>query len=256
MQAHLITLTTDFGAGSSYVAAMKGALLSVAPHVQIVDLTHDIPPQDLRAAALYLRDTLAYFPPATIHVVVVDPGVGSDRALLLIETAESQILAPDNGCWTLAIPSPDTVFRLNQPRFWRNPVSATFHGRDILAAVAGHLALGVPPQDLGEPATTWERIELPRPRRHGDAVVGEIINVDHFGNLISNIAGSDVGSGRVWIAGREIGELVRTYSHRPSGSLVALVGSGGFIEIAVVNGSAARVLQASAGSPVEVRKSR
>ena len=253
MQPKLITLTTDFGTGSAYVAAMKGALLSVAPAVQIVGLTHDIPPQDLRATALFLRDTLLYYPPNTIHVVVVDPGVGSDRALLLIQTAQSHILAPDNGCWTLAVPSPNSVLRLNQPRFWRNPVSATFHGRDILAPVAGHLALGVRPKELGEPTSTWERIELPPPTCRGDTIVGEIISVDHFGNLISNIPGADISTGRVSMAGREIGELVRTYSDRPVGSLVALVGSSGFIEVAVVNGSAAKVLQAGVGLRIEVR---
>src|SRR5689334_23663128 len=147
----LVTLTTDFGGGSSYVAAMKGALLTVNPAARLVDLSHDLPPQDLVATAYFLADALPWFPTGTIHVVVVDPGVGTERHLLCVEWRGQHLLVPDNGCWTALIADNErpTVHRLAERRFWRPEVSATFHGRDILAPVAGHLSLGVAPADLG-----------------------------------------------------------------------------------------------------------
>src|SRR5262249_14415902 len=148
----LMTLTTDFGEGSPYVAAMKGVLLSANPSLRLIDLGHAIPPQDVRHAAFFLAGCLPYFPPGTLHVIVVDPGVGTERALLHIEAGGHHLLAPDNGCWTLAAtrltaastrePGPLVVRHLTEPRFWRHPVSATFHGRDILAPVAAYLSLG------------------------------------------------------------------------------------------------------------------
>ncbi len=251
MRRPLVTLTTDFGTASVYVAAMKGALLATASDVDIVDLTHEIPPQDVRAAALFLRDALPYFPPGVIHMAVVDPGVGSDRAALLIENAGSLILAPDNGIWTVAAPSPDRVWRLKQPRRLLRSVSATFHGRDVFAPLAGRLAGGATPDEVGEPITNWCRVELPRPTVKGAVLFGEVIHVDRFGNLITNLVIAPEPY-HLRLGDRRI-EVVRTYSDRPAGSLVALVGSNEFIEIAVVNGSAANLLGTAVGASVELR---
>jgi S-adenosyl-L-methionine hydrolase (adenosine-forming) len=253
----LVTLTTDFGAGSSYVAAMKGALLAVNPAARVLDLTHDLPPQDLVATAYFLADALPWFPRDTIHVIVVDPGVGTGRALLCVAWNGSYLVVPDNGCWTSLIDEtgpPPLVHRLTERRFWRPEVSATFHGRDILAPVAGHLSRGTAPADLGPPATTWQRLSLPRPVASPEGVRGEVVVVDRFGNLVTNIPARAVPlESRVAVPGSEAVRFVRTYGDAEPGALVALIGSGGRLEVAVVNGSAAARLGLGVGAVVELR---
>ncbi len=261
MTAPLLTLTTDFGDGSSYVAAMKGVLLGINPTLQLVDLSQSIPPQDIRAAAYFLAGCVPYYPPRTIHLIVVDPGVGTSRALLHIEAGGQQLLAPDNGCWTLAAaqldPSP-RVRRLSEGRFWRQPVSDTFHGRDILAPIAAHLSLGVPAEQLGSLVSEWVRFEPTRPAITPSHISGEVVVVDSFGNLLTNIPGdafTALGTCRVRAGSREVSNVVRTYGDAAPGTLVALVSSSGVLEIACVQGSAARVLGAGVGTPVEVMTS-
>ena len=253
-----ITLTTDFGDGSSYVAAMKGDLLSVNPAARLVNLSHTIPPQNLVAAAYFLADTLPWFPPRTIHVVVVDPGVGTNRAILCVEWSDQVIVVPDNGCWTAILrptDQPPGVYRLEERRFWRAEVSATFHGRDVFAPVAGHLSLGVAPSELGSKIEDWVRLELPSARAAPDGIHGKVIIVDRFGNLISNILpDGEMGAGSVQIDGRFAARLVNTYGDAEPGTLVALIGSAGRLEIAVVNGSAADRLGLGLGSEVEFRR--
>src|SRR5438067_9657108 len=165
MPAPLVTLTTDFGEDSPYVAAVKGVILSVNPDARLLDLGHQLPPQDIPHASFFLTAAIPYFPPGTLHVVVVDPGVGTERALLYVEVGGQRLLAPDNGCWTRLIAAGATprVIRLAEPRYWRQPVSATFHGRDILAPVAGHLSLGLDPGLLGPAVTKWVRWDEPAP---------------------------------------------------------------------------------------------
>src|SRR5947208_810352 len=202
----LITLTTDFGGDSPYVAAMKGVILNLNPRARLIDLSHQIPPQDVRFAAFFLRACIPYFPPEAIHVVVVDPGVGTDRALLYVEVDGHRLLAPDNGCWTgllgqtflsgkpvgqTLLSGKPTVIRLTERRFWRPTVSPTFHGRDILAPVAARLSLGEDPRSLGTPFDDWLRLEIPSPTIEPDRLVGEVIFIDHFGNLITNIPGTE-----------------------------------------------------------------
>lgn len=257
MAEPLVTLTTDFGDGSPYVAAMKGVLLALNPSARVHDLSHRIPPQDLRHASFFLRAALPYFPAGTIHVVVVDPGVGTDRAALLVEAASQRVLVPDNGCWTeWACTSPERplVRRLAEPRYWLAQVSATFHGRDIFAPAAAHLSLGVEAHLLGPPAADWTELPLPRPVQSGDRLLGEVVFVDDFGNLISNIPADALsGTGaRVWVGDREIASRVRTYGEAPPGTAVALISSVGTLEIAVVQGSAARRLGAGIGVQVRV----
>ena len=251
MASPLLTLTTDFGEGSSYVAAMKGVLLSINPDLRIVDLSHSIPPQNIAHAAYFLADCLPYFPSRTIHVVVVDPGVGTERALLHVEARGQQLVAPDNGCWTLACPQP-SVRRLADKRFWGNPVSATFHGRDILAPVGAYLSLGVPATQLGPPVSDWVRFTPPEPRTLPDRLAGEVVFIDSFGNLLTSIPGTVLSTASNVRIGSQEAQIVRTYGEAAPGSIVALVSSSGMLEIACVNGSAATRLGVGVGTPVEM----
>ena len=226
--------------------------------LSLVDLTHEIPAQDLIATALFLDNTIPYFPEGTIHVVVVDPGVGTQRALLLVEVAGQRLLVPDNGCWTSVIRkagSPPRVVRLTEPRFWRRPVSSTFHGRDILAPVAGWLSKGEVPEAFGSVVSSWVEGCLPAPKKTPDGWEGEVLTIDHFGNLMTNIPADlmEVRSAdgiRINLAGNEIRGLKRTYGEATPGSLIALVSSSGYLEVAQTNGSAAALLHASRGMPV------
>lgn len=251
----LVTLTTDFGDGSSYVAAMKGALLAVNPTVRMLDLSHCIPPQDLIAAAHFLADALPHFPAGTIHVVVVDPGVGSSRELLCVLWRGQAILAPDNGCWTglehLEPGLSPVVYRLTDRQYWSASVSATFHGRDILAPAAAHLSLGVAPAELGDRVESWIGLKLPQPAIEGETVQGEVTQVDAFGNLITNISAAVLGYRRCIRVGiNSPVRWVRTYADAEPGTVVALIGSSGKLEIAVVCGSASQSLQTGVGAAV------
>jgi S-adenosylmethionine hydrolase len=255
----LITLTTDFGSGSHYVAAAKGVILALNSEVRIVDLSHDIPAQDLRQAAFFLANTLHYFPPEALHVVIVDPGVGSKRPILYVELANLRVLVPDNGCWTWLLEGGrrrPRVIRLGEQRFWRSKVSATFHGRDIFAPVAANLSLGLDPRQLGPIVSDWVSLERPLPHRTPQGVSGEVIYVDAFGNLITNIPGEtltlDDRPKRVLVGGAEVPQIVRTYADATAGTLVALVSSSEWLEVALVQGNAARQLQAGIGTPITI----
>jgi S-adenosylmethionine hydrolase len=257
----IVTLTTDFGMSDSYVAQMKGAILAINPEVQLVDVTHAIPPQGIARAAAVVEEIACVFPPASIHVAVVDPGVGSDRALLSAESAGQRFLAPDNGLLTLLFrrfPA-SRIHRLTADRFWRKPVSATFHGRDILAPVAAHWSRGTDLAEFGPAVDVASLVQLSFevPRREGNVLVGCVESVDSFGNLISNIREVDlpisdrtalrIGIGNVTIVG-----ISRYYSEHPGGSLMAFIGSSGRLEIAVTDGSAARNLDLSFGAGIRI----
>jgi S-adenosyl-L-methionine hydrolase (adenosine-forming) len=253
MAAPLVTLTTDFGEASPYVAAMKGVLLSINPDVGLLDLSHAIGPQDVRHAAFFLTETIPYFPPGVFHVVVVDPGVGSSRAVLHVGLGEHQLLVPDNGCWTpLAdhLGVPPIVRHVEERRFWRTTVSATFHGRDIFAPVAAHLSLGIKPAELGPETTDWIRLPRVAPTQNEHGWEGEIIFVDSFGNLISNIPGPEAAAvgGTVWLNDRRANRWVRSYAEAEAGTAVVLVSSSGFLEVAIVQGNAAQRFQAGVGT--------
>lgn len=255
----VVTLTTDFGEASPYVAAMKGVLLSINPAVRILDLSHRIPPQDIRHAAFFLAAALPEFPPCAIHVVVVDPGVGSERALLYVELDGCRLLAPDNGCWTeLArrASAPPRVIRLANARYWRPTISATFHGRDILAPSAGHLSLGVDPSALGPEVVEWVRLDLPGMSVQPNGWSGEVVFVDSFGNLLTNLPGKLLveTSARLFVGDEEVTRRVRTYAEAEPGAIVALQSSTEMVEIAVVQGNAAARLRASVGTPVYLQR--
>jgi S-adenosylmethionine hydrolase len=260
MAQPIITLTTDFGCRSPFVAAVKGVILCINPDARIVDLSHDIPPYDIRHAAFFLADALPYFPPGTIHVVVVDPGVGGEREILYVAVAGQRLVVPDNGCWTLLSQGhsqPLRVIHVTEPRFWRPIVSPTFHGRDIFAPVAAYLSLGVNPLQLGPITKQWHQLTWPTPTRRPDGISGEVIFVDGFGNLITNISSSALAAAgtrdtRISIETTPVPRRVRAYSEAAPGDLVALISSNGLLEVAEVQGNAARRLSAGLGAGVQV----
>lgn len=240
----VVTLLTDFGTADGYVGAMKGVIASRAPRARIMDITHDIAPQQVRAAAWALRQSSATFAPGSIHVAVVDPGVGSERRALLVKANDKLFVVPDNGIasWVEGAERA-RAWCLDAVELHRRPVSATFHGRDIFAAVAGHLAAGVPAERCGTEVARWERLPLPEPRRVGEAVEGEVIHVDRFGNLISNVTVEMLSPDRRWnvrLDDIEIGSVQRTYADVSAGELVAYLGSSQHLEVAVRDGSAAQ----------------
>jgi S-adenosylmethionine hydrolase len=255
----LITLLTDFGLDDAYVGVMKGVILRINPDVLLVDLTHAVPPQQILPGALMLRNAVAFFPDGTIHLAVVDPGVGSTRRPLLIETDRGFLVGPDNGvlCPAAAVMGRPRARLLANEKFFLHPVSETFHGRDIFSPVAAHLSCGVAPEAIGPMLESIVELELPQPRRSGATIAGEVVHVDHFGNLVTNI--SLEGLPRfpaqqvcVSISGTPIGTLLATYSAAPEGGSLALLGSWGTVEIAVRNGSAAKMFAAGPGTPVTV----
>ena len=256
----IITLTTDFGITDSYAAIMKGVLLSICPHAQLVDVSHLVPPQDLAAGALLLRQAAPFFPPETVHLAVVDPGVGTERRAVAVSGPQGLFVAPDNGLLTGVLPPDLSGVRavdLNRPQFWLPAPSTTFHGRDIFAPVAAYLAAGATLLDVGEPIPPegLTRLPWPKPTRRGHQLAGEVIYVDHFGNLVTNIQQSDlehVSAATVFVSEQRAGSVVRTYGDRGPGEPVAYVGSSGLLEIGVVNCNAAEALGAGRGSPVTV----
>jgi len=257
----VITLLTDFGLADFFVGAMKGAILSIHREATIVDLTHLIPPQDIWAAAITLADGIETFPEGTIHVAVVDPGVGSQRRAVLIETARFFFIGPDNGLFTLALEEdpPHRVIQITNARFFRHPVSRTFHGRDVFAPVAAWLARGVPPSEFGPEIAELQRLPIPRVERLGPTHWrGQIIHVDRFGNLITNVTARDVplealrAGGRLRVNGHEVAALRTHYQEAAEGEVFALIGSTGRLEISIRQGSAATTLGVGRGAAVEI----
>jgi S-adenosylmethionine hydrolase len=251
-----VTLTTDFGFRDGYAGAMKGVVLSLAPGATVVDVTHGVPPQDVTAGAVALAQAAPLFPPGTIHVGVVDPEVGGGRAGLLVECGGSFFVGPDNGLLSLAARGARRIFRIEAPAFRREPVSPTFHGRDIFAPTAGRLAAGVPASEAGPHVDTMVELAPATVGRRGARVEGRVIHVDGFGNLITSLGAEHVpaeasieveGTGGVYHP-----VLARTFSDVQAGALVAYLGSGGQLEIARRNGSAADHVGAQRGSIVRV----
>ncbi len=268
--APIITLTTDFGLSDHYVAAVKGSILSVNSGATVVDISHDVPPQGIEQGAFLLGCAFPSFPAGSIHVAVVDPGVGTRRLPLALVTAEGIFIGPDNGILSAALadsfreaaasgplpvplPSGTKAFVLSEARFQRYPPSDTFHARDIFAPAAGHVSLGISPSDLGP--ETSEIVGLPpfRAKVKDGALAGRIIHVDHFGNLITTVRVDQLTSPalRIEAGARVIEGLSRTYAD--TGGVTALIGSSGFLEIALSCGSAAMEIGARLGDPVVVR---
>ncbi|MFE4108024.1 SAM hydrolase/SAM-dependent halogenase family protein [Almyronema epifaneia] len=254
-----ITLLTDFGSQDVYVGVMKGAIARIAPSAVVIDLTHDVAPQAVLAASFHLRSAYRYFPDGTVHVVVVDPGVGSQRRAIAVQMPQGYLVGPDNGVFSgvLADTTGLAAVELNNPVYWRSPQpSQTFHGRDVFAPVGAYLAKGTPFALLGTaiPVTTLKRLPAVDYQTTANGFGGSVQHIDRFGNLITSIPGK-VLANQQWVAAFDILEIqaVQAYADRPAGRLVALVNSQGWLEIAVSQGSAQAELKAAVGDPVEVR---
>jgi hypothetical protein len=253
---------TDFGIKDGNVGVMKGVILGMAPNAQIVDLSHTISPQNVGEAALVLARSAPYFPAGSIHVVVVDPGVGTERRHIAARLGEQNYVCPDNGILTPLLERAETegwhveIVHTNKPEFWLPKVSHVFHGRDIFSPLAAHLANGVPLQVLGTPIHDPVRLSLPRPQRTASGWRGEVIHIDHFGNISTNVRIEHLGELppgiEVHLCGVKIQGMVRTFGEKPHGELVALYGSTGNLIVSVVNGNAAQRLNAKVGDSVEV----
>jgi S-adenosylmethionine hydrolase len=264
----IITLTSDFGCADEFVGVMKGVILGLAPGVRIVDLSHQIAAYDVRQAAFLLGSAHRFFQAGTVHLAVVDPGVGSARRIVLVEAGGQLFLAPDNGLLSLVLIEADAarIWQVDNRELFLAEVSATFHGRDILAPVAARLAGGLEPDRVGPPLAPADLVHLtdllPMIDRRLGVVVGRIEQVDHFGNLITNISGRLLteifGPGltrlKVSCGGREIRGLSTTFSGVATGAVAALVGGRGYLELAVNQGRADWRLAGRAGVPVSVRK--
>lgn len=261
MPRPIIALLTDFGLRDHYVAAMKAVALGICPEVDFVDITHDIAPQDVAGAALELTACFAYFPAGTIFLVVVDPGVGSARRALAAAAGMYRFVAPDNGVlFPVLQHAPDRrVVELKEPKYALPTMSRTFEGRDRFAPAAAWLAGGVEVAALGPPVHHIVELPISAPRRSGERLSGEVVRVDRFGNLITNIdrptleAFLDGRPGIVEVAGHAA-PIIATYADAPRGGLCALVSSSDRVEVAVNGGSAAAVLAALRGAAVHVRK--
>jgi S-adenosylmethionine hydrolase len=252
----IVTLTTDFGFHDGYAGAMKGVVLSLAPAATVVDITHGVPPQDVAAGAVALAQAAPLFPAGTIHVAVVDPGVGGDRADLLVEAGDQIFIGPDNGVLSLAARAGRRIYRIEAAGFQRQPVSPTFHGRDVFAPTAGRLASGASPSDVGPSVEGMFDLAQPVIARRAGRAEGAVIHIDAFGNLITSLTADHVpAEASVEVEGRGgifHPVLARTFSDVTSGALVAYLGSGGQLEIARRNGSAAAYVGAERGAVVRV----
>lgn len=231
---------------------MKGAILSVNPAAQIIDGTHDVPAQDVMRGALIVKQLFDAFPHGTVFVAVVDPDVGSARDILLIEQRQRILIAPDNGLLSL-LETDSHISIIDKPTFWRASVSSTFHGRDIMGPVAAHLTCGTAVAEVASPSRQAPiRLDWSSPEIHADSVVGEVVYVDSFGNLITNITADLLPNASTVVTFREIEiPLVKTYANRRAGSVVALLGSGNWLEIAVTNGNASEHFAAQLGDVVK-----
>jgi len=257
----IITLTTDFGLRDPYVAIMKGIILSINPEARIVDVSHQVPPGALMHAANVIKDTITYFPHGTINVVVVDPGVGGQRRPVAIETENYFFIGPDNGIfWPIieADRSP-TAIHLEEKKYFLSPVGNTFHGRDIFAPVAAHISRGIDIRKMGPVIRDPVALSIPRPEIKGDVLCGEIIRVDNFGNLITNINRTDMeaflqsATPRISIRELTIEDVRHVYTDVPRGELLALYGSMNRLEIAVREGSASDILAITAGEAIGMK---
>ena len=282
MTPPIITLTSDFGTQDGYVAAMKGVILGILPEATLIDISHDLPAHDIPHAAFVLGTIFRYFPKETVHLAVVDPGVGTSRRALMLVTPGGRFIAPDNGLLSYALmaygastgsiasaagetvlassmtarevelPTGCRAYVLDRCRYRRHPVSDTFHGRDIFAPVAAHLAAGVSAEELGTATDTVTCLDVPLPARENDVILGEIIHIDRFGNLVSNIQGNELAGRGVEteIEGVAIQGLSRSYAGGQG--LLAIIGSHGYLEVALREGSAAQRLGARVGTGLKV----
>jgi S-adenosylmethionine hydrolase len=257
----LVTLLTDFGTRDWFVGTMKGVIQSIAPQATVIDLTHEIAAGDIRAAAFALAASYRFFPKGTVHLVVVDPGVGSARRPLAVETATHFFIGPDNGVLTWALKREKILapHSLENPDYFLTPVSRTFQGRDVFAPVAAHLCRGVPLRRFGPAVKEFVRLDWPEPKQTSRALRGEVIYIDRFGNAITNLEASRLprrGFLDVFVNGKRLCPVAEFYQAVPRGRPVAVQGSSGFLEVAVNGGNAAKRLGIRIGAAVCVSPAR
>ncbi|MBI2818249.1 MAG: SAM-dependent chlorinase/fluorinase [Acidobacteria bacterium] len=263
MPRSIVTLTSDFGLTDAYAGVMKGVILSINPEVDVVDITHDVRPYDLLEGALAISQTYRYFPPRTIHMVIVDPGVGSARRPLLVSAANQYFIAPDNGVLSLVYAREEdvTVRHITAAHYFLEPVSHTFHGRDIFAPTAGWLSRHVETEKFGDIVTDHVRFTFPQPKKVNERLLkGVVLRVDRFGNLMTNVTPADVPqlfgenppAFKVIVGKTEITRMFTAYSQGAPGEVFAILGSSGYLEIVSYRASAAQTLTVGKGAEVGV----
>ena len=268
----IITLTTDFGTTDAYVGIMKGVILGINPNVQVVDITHAVPPQDIHEAAFLIHSVHRYFPKGTVHTVVVDPGVGSDRQAIVCQTDQTFYVCPDNGILTYLLQEiendgrqPEHIVAIQNRAYSLPEVSQTFHGRDIFAPVAAHLSLGVPLGNIGPPVRNIVRFPIPMLTVSDDRLTGKIVKIDSFGNAITNISeyvlarlesrsAEEVSNYEISVGSVRLKGLNRSYAEAEIGAPLAIIGSSGMLEIAVNCGSAEAILGLKRGDTVVIQR--
>jgi hypothetical protein len=259
----IITLTTDYGTNDHLVGVLKGVILKINPDVQIIDITHQVAPFDLLDGALSIAAAYSYFPQRSIHVVIVDPGVGTERRPILVSGQNHYFLAPDNGVLSGIYEKehPVVVRHITSEHYFLQPVSKTFHGRDVFAPVAAWLSKNWQPASMGEEISDFKRFAMPKPKEADGLLKGVVLKVDAFGNLITNFRVDDLpanavekGEVRLQIGSHPVTKFVPTFAQGAAGEAVAYIGSSGFLEVAMNKGSAARTLGLGRGTPVLLTK--
>ena len=255
----ILSLLTDFGTQDGFIGVMKGVIWGICPDVKISDLSHEVQPQNVAQGAVILSRVAPFFPSGTVHVAVIDPGVGTARRAIAARLGEQLYVAPDNGLLTPLIQDaeendlPITFVDLDNPDYWLKSITGTFHGRDLFAPVGAHLAAGVPLEELGTVINNPILFDMPVPEKTDTGYKAHITLIDHFGNIRTNLRADKVNTNAtIRIAGEEISGLVKSYGHKAVGTLVSLSDSGGYLEVAVVNGNAAERLGVNIGDVIEI----
>jgi S-adenosylmethionine hydrolase len=259
MAQPILTLTTDFGIRDHYVGSMKGVILGICPQARIVDISHDVKPFAVSEGAYLIAQAYRYFPPKTVHVVVVDPGVGTSRRPILLEAAGQYFIAPDNGVLGMIFSREKHKARLiSNERYFRKPVSATFHGRDIFAPVGAHVAAGVPVSRIGKPIDDYIRPAFEKPRRTAAGTwLGSVLHIDRFGNIVTNFEAADLSDLErrkfaFALGRRRVAMIAGSYADQDPGKLFAIAGSSGYIELSMNQLSAADAIACGPGAPVKL----
>jgi S-adenosylmethionine hydrolase len=257
----IITLTTDYGTSDHFAAVMKGVILSINPEVNVVDITHSVIAHDILDGALAIGQVYKYFPPKTVHVVVVDPGVGTERRPILVASDQHYFVAPDNGVLSSVFDQSESlhVWNIISEHYFRQPVSKTFHGRDVFAPVAAWLTKSWQTSSFGEPIEDFVRFAVPKAKAAGNTVKGMVLRADHFGNLVTNVTPKDVPALvaaenhlSIRVGNGKITKVVQTFAQGAAGEVLGLIGSSGYLEIFVNKGNAAKTLGAGRGAEVTV----
>ena len=260
MDRDIITLITDFGTKDGYVGTMKGVILTINPQVRLIDITHEISPQDIFEAGFVLKNSYKYFPKHSIHLVVVDPGVGGKRKALLVDTEDYLFIGPDNGVFSFMYECENInrIIELTKSNFFLPDKSSTFHGRDIFAPVAAHLSLGISLENFGDVCNDIVTIDIPKPEITKGVITGVVLHIDNFGNLITNISKGlfreliGEGSYKIFAGNKVIGQLKKSYSEVKEGEVLAIFGSAGYLEISAREQNVQKELNMSKGSEIKV----